>query len=500
MIQTSINKIMKQKSKILIVDDDLAMRVALEGLLKHQGYELAIATNGPDALSKAVQIIPDVILLDVMMPGMDGYEVCQRVRANSLLAKIPIIMLTTLNDRESRLQGIQAGADDFIAKPYDSLELQTRLRTITHLNRYRLLLTEQKKFEWVVDLVNEAVLVLNQQTHIIYANSQARFYLNLQDKIRQNFLEIATKFYNCEPKEAWMNWLEPTEQSAPFYLVCPETSTSQAFWLQVNVRKMETGTEEKYLIHLRDVTNTILVKRQRWTFHGQINHKLRTPLIPLTTAIRYLKDNFSRLPEAKMKEFLEMADAGATRLQSEIEQSLEYLNLSQLSMEGQGLCCLTDIQAIATSIKERLAIEWVEFFQKEIENPEKTYLSLSKMGIELVLTELFSNAKKFHPNKSPHLKINIAAVSKGIRLQICDDGLTLSPHQLAQMWMPYYQGEKYFTGEAKGMGLGLSMVASLIWEVGGTCNAYNCTDGKGIMIELILPLSKLKIFEYLAAL
>jgi len=68
--------------------------------------------------------------------------------------------------------------------------------------------------------------------------------------------------------------------------------------------------------------------------------------------------------------------------------------------------------------------------------------------------------------------------------------MQLSPEQLANMWIPYYQGEKYFTGEVDGMGLGLSMVGTLIWEVGGSCQAYNRTDSKGVVIELTLPLRK----------
>jgi K+-sensing histidine kinase KdpD len=76
-----------------------------------------------------------------------------------------------------------------------------------------------------------------------------------------------------------------------------------------------------------------------------------------------------------------------------------------------------------------------------------------------------------------------------VRFQISDNGLTLSPEQLTSVWRPYYQGEKYFTGEARGMGLGLSIVASLVWGVGGTCHIYNRTDGPGVTVELKLPLA-----------
>jgi two-component system cell cycle response regulator len=77
-----------------------------------------------------------------------------------------------------------------------------------------------------------------------------------------------------------------------------------------------------------------------------------------------------------------------------------------------------------------------------------------------------------------------------VNLQICDDGVTLSPAQLVQAWTPYYQGEKYFTGEFHGMGLGLSMVASLVWGVGGTCRLFNREDGPGVVVELVLPSTK----------
>jgi putative two-component system response regulator len=134
-------------STILIVDDDAAGRQTLEAILDGQGYRLEMAENGVQALEKARQILPDVILLDVMMPGMDGFEVCQRIRSEPLLAEIPIIMLTALDDRKSLLDGLESGADDYITKPYDRHELRARLIGITRLNRYRKLLDERVNLE-----------------------------------------------------------------------------------------------------------------------------------------------------------------------------------------------------------------------------------------------------------------------------------------------------------------------------------------------------------------
>jgi len=136
-----------------------------------------------------------------------------------------------------------------------------------------------------------------------------------------------------------------------------------------------------------------------------------------------------------------------------------------------------------------LPIESLLIFQQgHIENPDNLFIPISCTGIEIVFTELFSNAKNFHPTGMPTIEVDIEAKCDNICLKIRDDGIQLSPEQLANMWTPYYQGEKYFTGEAKGMGLGMSMVGSLVWEVGGTCQAYNRTEGKGVVIELNFPL------------
>ncbi len=134
-------------STILIVDDEPAGRHTLESILEGQGYILEMAENGMEALEKIRQILPDVILLDVMMPGMDGFEVCRRIRNDPLLAEIPIIMLTALDDRKSMLSGLESGADDYITKPYDRYELRARLLGITRLNRYRKLVDERANLE-----------------------------------------------------------------------------------------------------------------------------------------------------------------------------------------------------------------------------------------------------------------------------------------------------------------------------------------------------------------
>ena len=135
------------KKAILIVDDEYAGRQTLESVLEGEGYRLEMAENGYQALEKASTLKPDLILLDVMMPGMTGYEVCERIREDKSIAEIPIIILTALDDHKSMLMALKSGADDFLSKPFDRHELRARVAGIMRVNRYKKLVDERTKLE-----------------------------------------------------------------------------------------------------------------------------------------------------------------------------------------------------------------------------------------------------------------------------------------------------------------------------------------------------------------
>ena len=159
------------RATVLIVDDESAGREAMAAMLAGEDYALAFAASGGEALTRAAEVTPDVILLDVMMPGMDGFEVCRRLRADAHLAEVPVIITTVLDDRASRLEGLKAGADDFISKPLDRIELRTRLRALTRLNRYRRLLLERTRLGWVLDGADEGYVILDGDDAVSYANA-----------------------------------------------------------------------------------------------------------------------------------------------------------------------------------------------------------------------------------------------------------------------------------------------------------------------------------------
>ena len=124
------------RSRILVVDDNPLNRQFLEDELVDEGYLVSAAEDGEEALQKVAAESPDLILLDVMMPKLDGYETCRRLKSDARTILTPVVMVTALTATHERIKGIEAGADDFLSKPYNRLELLTRVRSLLKLKRH----------------------------------------------------------------------------------------------------------------------------------------------------------------------------------------------------------------------------------------------------------------------------------------------------------------------------------------------------------------------------
>ena len=131
-------------SRVLVVDDVEANRKLLHAKLAHEYFEVTEAVDGFDALEKARATEPDIILLDAMMPRMDGFEACRELKFDPRTEHIPIVMVTALHEREDRLRGLKAGADDFLTKPINDLQLLSRVRALT---KFKVVADELRKRE-----------------------------------------------------------------------------------------------------------------------------------------------------------------------------------------------------------------------------------------------------------------------------------------------------------------------------------------------------------------
>jgi DNA-binding response OmpR family regulator len=489
-----ISTTLSQEPTILIVDDQEDGRALLEKILFPLGYQLAFVGSGAEALATARQLRPDLILLKGARPNGAGFQLCRQFRADPYLAEVPLLWLADQSDQATRLEGLQAGIDDFIASPFDPLELQARVQTITRLNASHRLLVERAKFEQVMEHTPDGYLIIDEQDTISYANRPARFYLNLPldpDKaLSGKFLILARHHYTCEPASAWLAWPSLPEDNVPRYLIRPETDFSNPFWLRVTTIKLPPASgKNEFIIQLHDVTTEMSLQNDMNSFHSTISHKLRTPLISMVSSLELLADYAPRLSTAEIIEFAQIALAGVQRMRSQIEDIVQYLNRPLDSSKSN--FDLARLQPILTRLEDNLDLKPV---QLSLTQPlDGVLVRASPKTMELILWELLENAKKFHPHRNPQVELKIWPNGPSqINLAIADDGVHLSPEQLRQLLTPYYQGEKLFTGEVPGMGLGLASVAAVMWNIGGACQVYNRADKAGLVVELTLPLASLE--------
>jgi CheY-like chemotaxis protein/anti-sigma regulatory factor (Ser/Thr protein kinase) len=473
--------------RLLVVDDDASGLEVLQAVLADEGYELVTARNGREALERARESVPDLVLLDAMMPVLDGFETLRRLRSDPVLAEVPVIMVTALHDRDSRLLGIEAGADDFITKPIDSVELRARVRTVTRLDRFRRLQSERAKFEWAVETSDDGFLSVGERDQVLYANPSARALLGLpQGGVpAEPFLALAGRSYRCEPEAAWASWPAPVSAPGSRFLVRPESSTATALWLEVDAFLLPAPGDPQRLVRLHDVTERLRTRRETWALHSAVSHKLLTPLAAMLPSLEYLSTDEEPSAET-VRELAGAAFRGAERLDQAIQEILQYVEAARAPWSDMPFE-LSGLPALVEEVRQRLGLGPVTLLGQE--GVGGLRLRCSKRALDLVLAELFGNARKFHPRQLPALEIEVSRPAReDVTLAVRDDGDAIPPDRLIRVASPYYQSEKHHTGQLAGMGLGLAMVAAIAWSVGGSCRVENRTNRPGVVVVLRLPL------------
>lgn len=159
---------MKDKSVILVVDDQPQNTELLEAHLVPQGYEVVRAASGEEALKILSDTQIDLVLLDIMMPRMSGFEVLEKMRADKKTRLIPVVMVTVLKEAEDRVKALEAGCDDFISKPFDRHELLVRVKSLLRIKRLHGDVEEARKYaENIINTVREPLIVLDQNLRVI---------------------------------------------------------------------------------------------------------------------------------------------------------------------------------------------------------------------------------------------------------------------------------------------------------------------------------------------
>ncbi|MBA3505011.1 MAG: response regulator [Betaproteobacteria bacterium] len=214
---------MNAQAKVLVVDDTPHNVKLLADLLGVKGYAVATAVNGEEALAKIATEKPDLVLLDIMMPGLSGYDVCRRIRADAQTPLLPVVLVTSLDPQQERVNGIEAGADDFLGKPINQPELFARVRSLLRVKTLQDEVRRQADAlkEWNVKLeerVNEQVAQLDRMGQLkrFFSPTVADAILNAGEKsiLTPHRREICYVFLDLRGFTAFTDAAEPEEVEA----------------------------------------------------------------------------------------------------------------------------------------------------------------------------------------------------------------------------------------------------------------------------------------------
>jgi signal transduction histidine kinase len=219
-----------------------------------------------------------------------------------------------------------------------------------------------------------------------------------------------------------------------------------------------------------------------------IGHKLRTPLVGILGGLNILSSGAATMSRDNIARIANVALDGARRLRAEIEDILNYLR-PPADPYGAEIPTVAEIAETAAHTAAELGISAVELQHEPAIDPNR--VNITRHSLEVALREILENAVKFHPHHAPLVTIQLNIAAPGLlALRIADNGPGLAPDMLTLAWRPYYQGERSFTGQVEGMGLGLPLVARIVHAVGGRCEIANRDDAPGAAVTLTLPLAE----------
>jgi two-component system cell cycle response regulator len=289
-------------SHVLVVDDLLPNRRLLEAKLKGEFYEVTTADSGAKAIEIATANPPDIILLDVMMPEMDGFQACKILKENPITADVPVVMVTALTDVEDRVQGLNAGADDFLTKPINDLALFARIRSLVRLKSMTDELKLRDKTGEQMGSIEERQKIEDiSDAHILIIDDDAVQAQQITVKLNELGMKVVV-----EPEPAAAVRLSE-EQNFDLIMVSTQLAADDGIHLCTHLRSQEKTRNTPLLIIIEEDNTDVLIK----ALDMGINDYLITPIdsneVIARVRIQVRRKRYQDALQANQKESLEMA-------------------------------------------------------------------------------------------------------------------------------------------------------------------------------------------------
>ncbi len=510
-------EIQHQDAEILVVDDIPTNLKLLANILRARGYRVRPAASGQLALRSVDLKSPDLVLLDVKMPDMDGYEVCRALKSDSTNADVPVIFISALDETRDKVRGFEAGGVDFITKPFQAEEVLARVGTHLSLRRLHQQLARQNaqlkkesaerlKTEQELRELNDfnrkifeaaaiGVLAYNGRSgRCVMANQAAAKIVSasVEQMLAQNFRRIAS--WQAMGMLPVVEQVIDTgiEQDKELHFV---TSFGREVWLECHANRFLSHGEPHLLMLLHDMTEkksfqealkqakeaAEAANRAKSEFLANMSHEIRTPL---NAVIGFSNLLSSAVNDSKQKSYIKSIQTAGENLLRLINDILDLSKIESGKFELS--YSTTDLRSLINEVEQIFSHQ---ASQKNIQlitdiNPEfPIALFLDEIRLRQVLINLVGNAVKF--TEKGYIKITISEANKretdntlDIDISVEDTGIGITDHDIALIFESFRQQAGQSSAKFGGTGLGLTICKRLVEMMGGSISVKS-VSGQG---------------------
>lgn len=481
-------------NRILIIEDEPDISDFLFETLSLSDYEVAQAYDGIEGLEKIATFKPDMVLLDIMMPRMNGLEVCQRIRASESMCRIKVIFISAKGSLEEKLEGFQAGASDFIVKPFSSSELLARIEAHLRIDSLsRELELSETRYSQLIEHSPDGILLFSDDKKLLFANARFKSMIN----IKSEHLETGStlnQLGEISPLFKEVNNLIRKVQETRLIItrtVVTNFQRHQPSVLEIRGIPTELPGARSAMVQvvLRDVTERhnmekLLARTEKINSLGiltaGIAHEINNPLTGISNAIQMLQK--TSVSQQKRQEMLELVLANIGRITRIIEDLRVFSRQERLESDKFDL-----IPAIEETLKLLRYQSEDKSVDMQLQHDGRKYFIVgSKSQFQQLMVNLLLNASQSIDGPIGIVRVELSHAQLPLasaQIKIIDNGCGIPEEQLEQIFDPFFTTKR----DWHGTGLGLAVSHRIIQLLKGTI-VVTSKEAQGTTFTLTLPL------------